>query len=335
MNAVKPNAVLLKHEDYTPYQFIEKVGRICYKSEDLIAEGTDEKFVKMLLGNNHLAMLEHEFCYFVVHNEAFKDHNIWTTKLYDMVTKEKYLNWAYIADEKQKDALFISGSFRAFIECYSKLVKYMAHPLKDTYPLLFANLQMKIEGKAHNKYNVCKMLTREEFIKEAEAYPNHPEIFQKCLPHTMLFTEDRGVTHEQVRHRPVSYAQESTRYVNYSRGKYGSEITVISPSFFEGEDKKELYQEWEAAMNDAEKHYLKLIEMGAVAQEARTVLPQSTKADIVVTATEEEWRHILNLRLFGTTGKPHPQMKEVMEIAYPQLMKEIRGYDEESIKYKK
>lgn len=120
---------------------------------------------------------------------------------------------------------------------------------------------------------------------------------------------DRGVSHEIVRHRIASYAQESTRYCNYSQGKFGNEITVIKPLFFD-EGTPE-YIIWEKSCMQAEKAYNELIEMGRSPQEARSVLPNSLKTEIVVTMNLREWIHFFNLRALGTTGAPHPQMKEI------------------------
>ena len=118
---------------------------------------------------------------------------------------------------------------------------------------------------------------------------------------------DRGVTHELVRHRLCSFSQESTRYANYSKEKFGNEITVIRPFFFE--PGSERYREWETAMHSCERAYLTLLAAGAKAQEARSVLPNSLKTDIVVTANIREWRHIFKLRCSKAS---HPQMRQVM-----------------------
>lgn len=120
---------------------------------------------------------------------------------------------------------------------------------------------------------------------------------------------DRGVSHEIVRHRIASYAQESTRYCNYSQGKFGNEITVIKPLFFDKGTPE--YIIWEESCMQAEKAYNELIEMGRSPQEARSVLPNSLKTEIVVTMNLREWIHFFNLRALGTTGAPHPQMKEI------------------------
>jgi thymidylate synthase (FAD) len=128
---------------------------------------------------------------------------------------------------------------------------------------------------------------------------------------------DRGVSHELVRHRDASFAQESTRYCNYSRGKYDSEITVIEPFFYKGNSLK--YNKWKAAMHIAERAYMELLALDSTPQEARSVLPNSLKTEIVITAPVYEWIHIFNLRVKGTTGAPHPQMKEVMEPIYNEM----------------
>ena len=141
------------------------------------------------------------------------------------------------------------------------------------------------------------------------------------LEHSTLavkFTVDRGVSHELVRHRIASFAQESTRYVNYSKEKFGNEINVID--IFKGMqldtkmkqlDSNQILlilQEWIASMEDAERHYMKMIELGATPQIARSVLPNSTKTEIVITANYREWRNFFKLR---TAPAAHPQMREV------------------------
>ncbi len=144
---------------------------------------------------------------------------------------------------------------------------------------------------------------------------------------TVRIVCDRGVTHELVRHRIASYSQESTRYCKYADG-----IQVIKPPFFD-EQEKTVYcvapdgdtplplnraQVWAMAMQMSEWAYLTLLELGASAQEARSVLPNSLKTEIVVTMNLREWRHFFRLR---TTPAAHPQMRE---IAVP-LLKEFKA----------
>jgi len=117
---------------------------------------------------------------------------------------------------------------------------------------------------------------------------------------------DRGVTHEIVRHRLASYSQESTRYCNYSSDKFGNELTFIKPCFWVEDDKNFLL--WKDAMAQIEKIYLEMLANGAKPQEARSILPNSLKTEIFMTANLREWRHFLKLR---TAPRAHPQMREV------------------------
>lgn len=165
---------------------------------------------------------------------------------------------------------------------------------------------------------------------------------------TARFRVDRGITHELVRHRIASFTQESTRYCNYSKTKFGSGVTFIIPPEFQSEVEEgrvvmgagpclvylnEYGQDittvplslkadaFFRALAYAEKQYLNLvIQMGGEIspQIARNILPHATKADIIVTANMREWRHIFNLRALGTTGAPHPQMVEVMNMVFAQ-----------------
>ena len=128
---------------------------------------------------------------------------------------------------------------------------------------------------------------------------------------------DRGVTHEIVRHRIASYSQESTRYCNYAGDKFGSQITVIDPAGgftydHDNEKDRARYAVWKEAMENAEKSYFRMIELGATPQEARAVLPNSLKTEIVITMNLRSWRNFFRLRC---DDHAHPQMREVAGIA--------------------
>lgn len=126
---------------------------------------------------------------------------------------------------------------------------------------------------------------------------------------------DRGVTHEIVRHRIASYSQESTRYCDYS--KEGS-ITVIAPFFFENDKKK--WAVWKVVMKVCEWGYNLLRKLGATPQEARSVLPNSLKTEIVITYNLREWRHFFKVRC---SPRAHPQMREVVIPLFKELKKRI------------
>ena len=133
----------------------------------------------------------------------------------------------------------------------------------------------------------------------------HEAVLEHCS-FTVKFICDRGVSHEIVRHRVASYCQESTRYCNYSKGDFGSEITVIKPCFLA--ENSDGMKEWKSAMRFAEDHYFSLLNFGCSPQEARSVLPNSLKTEVVMTANIREWRHFLKLRC---SPAAHPQMREV------------------------
>lgn len=129
---------------------------------------------------------------------------------------------------------------------------------------------------------------------------------------------DRGVTHEIVRHRLASYSQESTRYCNYSKEKFGSELSFIEPNFWQ-EDKEKM-SIWKDTMCYIEKNYLALMNLGATAQEARAILPNSLKTEIVMTMNLREWRHFFKLR---TSQAAHPQMREIAGMILSEFTKKV------------
>lgn len=123
---------------------------------------------------------------------------------------------------------------------------------------------------------------------------------------TVKFVTNRGVTHELVRHRVASFGQESTRYVNYG----GDDIAFIRPVWMD--EQNDGYTSFVLLCKMCEAYYKQLLELGWKPEQAREVLPNALKTEIVVTANFREWRHIFKLRAIGATGKPHPQMQSLM-----------------------
>lgn len=319
MKIIEPSATLLEHNIH-PYKFIERVGRVCYKSEDKITENSAVKMVSSLIKSRHLAILEHEHIYLEMSGPfmyAFlKDMDFYNERLtFFNITNERGIH-------------VFSGSFRSFYELFegclvSNTLYYIRHLLRTKYPLVF--------GEPDPNYNTssytcgdCREMSREDFIFK---YADTGNVLFKHLIHTFLFVCDRGVSHEFVRHRVAAFAQESTRFCNYSNDKFGNEITVIKPCFWDLENHIDSikYGLWKESCLHSEKEYFALLNLGAQPQQARTVLPNSLKTELVITATEEEWQHIVDLRYIGTTGAPHPQMKEVMGLALPYLLEESCG----------
>jgi thymidylate synthase (FAD) len=131
----------------------------------------------------------------------------------------------------------------------------------------------------------------------------------------VIFICDRGVSHELVRHRLCAFTQESTRYCNYSYDKFGNGITVIKPLGFFGQREFD----WQKTVEQSECVYLNMLDDGATPQMARSVLPNSLKTEIGVTANFREWRHIFKLRAISKAA--HPQMREIMVPLYEHCQK--------------
>lgn len=134
---------------------------------------------------------------------------------------------------------------------------------------------------------------------------------------TVKLVTNRGISHEIVRHRVASYGQESTRYVKYDN------IAFINPPWFSKRSEIELL--WENHMKRTEELYTNLIDLGYKPEEARGILPNDLKTELVVTANYREWRHIFNLRVLGTTGRPHPQIKELFTPVLKELHEKVPG----------
>lgn len=207
-------------------------------------------------------------------------------------------------------------------------------------PTHISAIYRNIERAGRTCYKSEDRITDESAEKFVRAIvKNGHEAMLEHANMAVRFTVDRGVSHEFVRHRMASFAQESTRYCNYSGDKFGYEITVIEPCFFDEVPyatkqgivkyfaspalepidgsllktaKDHQYANWYGACCAAEDSYFQMLAWGATPQEARSVLPTSLKTEIIITANMREWRHMFKLRALGTTGKPHPQMAEVM-----------------------
>lgn len=339
MKIIKPYHEHISKKDLTPYQFIEKIGRTCYKSEDKICPGSDVKFVQNLCKKKHYAMIEHHWVH-ILFTGAYEDLvsalNMFALHIYQ--SKGESFDLMKYMEVTHYSNTFISAPLRVFMELadYAKndlnsgfipaLVDQMLSCVTNAYPEIFP-MQF-----TYRRTRCFTLMTEDDFCNELasdmyECPQSHiDKELMKHITHTVLFCCDRGVSHELVRHRPCSFAQESTRYCNYG---HDDEITVILPFFFDtgmGTASNSLvYDEWKSSCERAERAYMKLTkEYKATPQEARSVLPNSLKTEIIMTCNEKEWQHIVDLRAKGTTGAPHPQMKEVMYPWYEEL-KDITG----------
>jgi thymidylate synthase (FAD) len=161
----------------------------------------------------------------------------------------------------------------------------------------------------------------ERFVRQLlDRDPPHESVIEH-LSVTVRFTCDRGVSHELVRHRLASFSQESTRYCNYTAGRFGSELTFIRPTRFD-EWETTAREAWLRAMEQAETSYSDMISWGLKPEQARSVLPNSLKTEIVMTANLREWRHVFRLR---TSECAHPDMRALMVPLKAELCAQLPG----------
>ena len=308
---------------------IERVARVCYKSEDKIADGTDIKMIQDLLRRQHTAMLEHASIILEVGEQEYMLIETIRSMMENMIeddgenNKKCYLRYTNECINGDVDNLHyvVSGNIRAWYEfmVFANSVCGLPEELYEIIndqlgQVLYIEL-LKFDTMVFDTYE------EEEFYAKVITDVTTLSYGERMIHETfsVLFTVDRGVTHELVRMRDCSFAQESTRYCNYNLGKFSNEITVIEPCFFE--KGTFAYDVWQAGCEFAEEQYMILTEEAkATPQQARDILPTSVKADIVMTTNLREWKHIFSLRACDSTGPAHPQIAEIMR----PLLREMR-----------
>lgn len=296
MKIINAQASVLVEND--PIKKIEKCGRVCYKSEDKITEDSAEKFVANIIKRGHEAVLEHASFIFQVSYILYEDLRDKVMFVENRYSVKMYLRFT------DSDGYIVSGNVRAWRDffCFAGVPPYMNDFVEDN-PILFPESKSDFPSNLKRGKWSIRQISTNELVSTYQRLV-HEDISVK-------FICDRGVTHEIVRHRPASFCQESTRYCNYSNGKFGGEITVIKPCFFKENSTR--YLNWFVACESAETAYNAILEDGGTPQEARDVLPNSLKTEIIMTATLMEWCHFFNLRM---SPAAHPQMQEVASYAY-------------------
>lgn len=288
MKLIKPSFEIWEQEPSLEGVFkqIERAGRVCYKSEDRIAEGTAKVFVDRMIASGHGAMLEHGTVYLEI-----PDYGVSRLKF------EKYMRNPYSTSiSSDVDSSYITTNLRVLVE--------------------------------------------NGWLNDLEYQCEPTEYHEKRI--TVKFVCDRGVSHEFVRHRVFSFAQESTRYCNYSKDKFGNELTCIIPNWLDLKDGsysiKDVEEPYDRcliidrctneegaafvrALCYAEKEYFHLIQLGWKPQQARAVLPNSLKTELVMTGTIEQWKGFFKLR---DAGSAHPQAYELAHPLHEEFIK--RGY---------
>jgi len=309
MKLIKSKAELIiqKNGINELYKHIEKCSRVCYKSEDKITESSAKPFVDRMIKSNHLAMLEHGTVYLKIPNHGVKD-----------APEDCIESWTRYENNP-----------------YSKCCEI---PYNDPYEL-FVTTNFRV--------------VQENGWLDDLKYLCEPTEFHEKR-YTFKVTTSIGVTREFNRHRVNSIAEQSTRYCNYSKDKFGNEVTFIKPYWFKESqlpidlhvaqpsfengavfferpykaylgDTDTIGYDWHKedffihSCQTAEQCYFLMLNEGAAPQDARDVLPLCTATEAVYTAFESDWRHFFDLRLRGTTGKPHPNMQELAELMHKQL----------------
>ena len=336
INIINPSAMVFD-KNIAPTKKVEQIARVCYKSEDKIGDMTDCKMIEALLKNDHTAMIEHaslciavrkDFYFYMMDMVKVLEEYGFVNRNDNKKTYKSYLRFSCIK------SYLISGNMRAWREFFQATIEMIRgfhnvpfpaelfEAIENTeYGIFLTELDPStvsgINIKAFSYKRPCSIMILRQYLDDFDEYLTD----QEKLIHTDVsakFICDRGVTHEIVRHRDASFAQESTRYCNYSNDKFGKQLTVIRPCFFVNNDVA--MNMWMKSMEEAAEAYFALINIGGCTpQEARDVLPNSIKTEITMTANLREWIHFFNLRYFGTTGTPHPQMKEVAEIVYNEM----------------
>lgn len=271
---------------------LEACGRICYKSEERINEGSALPFVRKIAEHGHNSVMEMAVVTLHVSCSAAQKADFFGEQP------------KYCVVDSLEDGLLITGSIRAFRELYQTspgdaLVQGMLDFLGARHPFLFEGVWQPVARQVSLPVTVEKLPLEQVEQLPAELVARHRFLGVK-------FIVNRAVTHEIVRHRPCSFLQESQRYCRYSQDKFGNQVTFVRPLFFSADSPE--YQVWLKAMEFTESLYLQLLET-STPQAARTVLPNSCKTEIIVYCNLAEWRHILKLR---TSPAAEPSMREVM-----------------------
>lgn len=281
MKLIESSVQIIEEKD--PYKMIELAGRTCYKSEDKITENSAKEFVDRMIKLGHGAMLEHGTIYLKI--DKTEDGHLPPARLYWSDGNHK----KYTKVRKHGNSIYVTTNLRVIVE---------NNRLDD--------LQYQVDPTEHHEKRI-----------------------------TAKFICDRGVSHEFVRHRVFSFAQESTRYCDYSKDKFGNDITYIIPSWLDLPEGK--YSNWDndwcdvselkllypevdnlsdpancflQSIKNAEYYYFMLINRGWKPQQARQVLPNATKTELVMTGFESDWEHFFELRC---SGAAHPDAKKLAD----------------------
>lgn len=277
MELVKDNVELITLA--SPGKKIEYAGKVCYKSQSNITDSSYEKFITNIVKSGHTSVIEHESFLFMF------DDTLYNTSLKKFFEYNHYANITH-----EKGYHFISGNIRMWYNMVGNdkdieniYLQGLSSVLYEYYPYLFKNYECKIN---------C--------VYGLEAEKECSELSKHKL-YTFEITGSRSFTHQLVRHRTLSFSQESQRYCNYSGNKFNHSIKFIENVIPDSSTE---------ILKEVEKKYFELIDSGVKAEDARQILPNCTASTIVVSGTLENWKKFLYLRM----DEKHAQ-KEIVDIA--------------------
>lgn len=268
MKLIQQSFEILEQTDYSLKgikQFIERCGRVCYKSEDKITDDSYEKFVNMLINKDHARPLEFGTVHLLIPESDFKE--AYASLVEIGLDNCDWLQYCYY-----QGSYYVTTNYRYYLDII-KFVPSMQKYFSETY----------------SKY-----------------YPKR---------YTVHFIISRGIMDEFRTHVTLSHLAESTRYCNYSKGKFNNELTFIIPNWVnthcpnkEQEGPSVPDMEWSSAMLNAETSYMNLLKMGWTPQQARDVLPLSVKSELISCGFGSAWNNFFYRRC---AKDAHPMAREI------------------------
>lgn len=312
MEFVKQKAEILERSE-SKMNNIANIARICYKSENKADDENNIRLVESLINSKHFAMLEHED--YILY---FNDDDVYDLYCRCILNIEKYFGiklYLIVAGDNT-----ISGNIRAWRNYYKYLlllkenkvinIEYCPVPKDFRFELFFNDILLN-----NSRFFAFNIDSRIIILDKSDLSTKY-DIMAHYRVSAKIIT-DRGISHELVRHRAFSFAQESTRYVDYNK----KEIELIDYSDLKNYFKDEYDYEYSLLYNHnvsgySTKIYKEMISKGIQPQYARNVLPHNLKTEIVMTGNIRTWLHFFNLRLYERTGKAHPMIKELAEQLY-------------------
>ena len=319
------------------YKQIELAGRTAYHSQDKITPDSAKDFVDRMIKSKHGAALEHGTVYLMVHTIAPEDWDkkigrhrrftiddcrdyLRTNPTYDNSGEENW--WAKEANHKAH-VMAVKYADNPYSKVKIVLTKHELNTKDGVILTPTGDMPIieKVTGKVISVFNTIlittnlRVLVENNWLDDLQYLCSPTEFHEKR--YTMRFTCSRAIANELVRHRTMSFLQESTRYINYSKERLGGELTLIRPdrSAWEKTDisNGDAYWAMLRLLDDIELVYMQAIREGVKPEIARDVLPNATKTELIMTGFSSDWGFLMDLRLFEKTGKVHPDMLDLMK----------------------